>query len=175
MDLSSNSIGGYYENGRGYGKVIATPEGPKAIADALRVCASVTHVDVRGNSIAGEGASSLSAAVLGNTMIEVFNEMPIKEMRANSLTELDLHGEGIGVEGGMVLAGLLPAMASVTELNLYQNSIKDEGVTAICEALQSNKETKLASLNIGANSIGPAGAKSVAAMVAVIASLTLVR
>ena len=49
-------------------------------------------------------------------------------------------------------------IASLTELNLYQNSIKDEGVTAICEALQSNKETKLASLNIGLNSIGPAGA-----------------
>ena len=43
----------------------------------------------------------------------------------------------------------------------------------ICEAVQSNKETKLASLNVGRNEIGPAGAKSVAAMAAVIASLTV--
>ena len=64
---------------------------------------------------------------------------------------------------------------SLTELNLYQNSIKDEGVTAICEALQSNKETKLALLNIGLNSITSAGAKSVAAMAAVVASVTEVR
>ena len=42
----------------------------------------------------------------------------------------------------------------------------------ICEAVQSNKETKLASLDIGRNSIGPAGAKSVAAMAAVVASVT---
>ena len=86
------------------------------MAPAIAVCASVTHVDVRGNSIAGEGASSLSAAVLGNTMIEVFNEMPIKEMRTNSLTELNLDGKGIGVEGGMIVAGLLPAMASLTSV-----------------------------------------------------------
>lgn len=70
------------------------------------------------------------------------------------------------------MAPAIAGSASVTELNLYRNSIKDEGVTAICEALQSNKETKLASLDIGFNSIGPAGAKSVAAMAAVVASLT---
>ena len=70
------------------------------------------------------------------------------------------------------MADALRVSPSVTELNLFNNSIKDEGVTAICEALQSNKETKLASLNIVSNSIGPAGAKSVAAMAAVVASLT---
>ena len=32
-------------------------------------------------------------AVLGNLKIEIFNEIPIKEMRANSLTELDLNGK----------------------------------------------------------------------------------
>ena len=73
------------------------------------------------------------------------------------------------------MAPAIAGSASVTELHLFENSIKDEGVTAICEALRSNKETKLMSLDIGANSIGPAGAKSVAAMVAVIASLTSVR
>ena len=77
-------------------------------------------------------------------------------------------------EGITAIAEALKVTASVTELNLYRNSIKDEGVTAICEALQSNKETKLASLDIGFNSIGPAGAKSVAAMAAVVASVTSV-
>ena len=66
--------------------------------------------------ISGNGASQLSAAVLGNTKIEVFNEIPIKEMRADSLTELDLNGKFIGDEGGMVVAGLVPVMASLTYL-----------------------------------------------------------
>ena len=41
------------------------------------------------SDIAGDDASQLSAAVLGNAKIEVFNEIPIKEMRADSLTKLD--------------------------------------------------------------------------------------
>ena len=123
LDLSSNSIGGYYENGRGYGKVIATPEGPKAIADALLVCASLTSLDVRFNSISGNGASQLSTAVLGNTKIETFNKVPIKEMRADSFTELNLSNKYIGVEGGMVVAGLLPVMPSLTKLNVKHNAL----------------------------------------------------
>ena len=71
MDLSSNSIGGYYENGRGYGKVIATPEGPKAIADALRVCASMTHLDVRANVLGEEGKAVLRKAIEGRSGFEL--------------------------------------------------------------------------------------------------------
>jgi hypothetical protein len=57
-------------------------------------------------------------------------------------------------------------------LDLSSTSLKDEGVSAVCEAIQSNKETKLVSLNFKVNGIGPVGSKSVAAMVAVTGSLT---
>ena len=77
---------------------------------------SLTTLDIRGNSITGNSATQLSTAVLGNAKIEVFNQIPIKEMRADSLTELNLSNEGIGVEGGMVVAGLLPVMGSLTEV-----------------------------------------------------------
>ena len=87
------------------------------MAPAIAVSASsVTNVDVRYNSIAGDSALQLSAAVLGNTKIEVFNRIPIKEMRANSFTELDLRGKNIGVVGGMVVAGLSPVMTSLTSV-----------------------------------------------------------
>ena len=88
-----------------------------ALARALgfHTNASLTSLDVRFNNISGDGAS-LSSAVLGNTKIEVFNEVPIKEMRADSFTELNLKGKDIGVEGSMVVAGLLPVMASLTEV-----------------------------------------------------------
>ena len=86
------------------------------MADALRVNASITRLDVRANDISGDGASQLSAAVLGNTKIEVFNEIPIKEMQTDSLTELNLYGQNIGVVGGMVVAGLMPVMASITQV-----------------------------------------------------------
>ena len=92
------------------------PEGAKALAPALAASPSLTSLDVRSNNIADDGASQLSSAVLGNTKIEVFNRVPIKEMRADSFTELNLEGQNIGVEGGMVVAGLLPVMASLTEV-----------------------------------------------------------
>ena len=50
----------------------------------------------------------------------------------------------------------------------------DQGVSAVCKAIQSNKETKLSSLNFGYNGIGPVGANAVAAMVAATGSLTTI-
>ena len=104
-----------------------SPNGAKAIAALCAVRTSLTHCDVRLNNIVGEGASQLSAVVLANTNIEVFNEIPIKEMRADSFTTLDLSGKNIGVEGGMVVAGLVPAMGSLTKLNAGWNNMSKEG------------------------------------------------
>ena len=103
------------------------------MAPAIAVSASLTHVDVRYNSIIGDGASQLSVAVLGNTAIEVFNEVPIKEMRADSFTELDLDEKGIGVAGGMVVAGLIPVMTSVTSVSLLANRFDDETVAMLLQ------------------------------------------
>ena len=119
--------------------------GAESVAAYLAVTASVTCVDVRGNNIAGDGASELSAAVLANTKIEVFNEIPIKEMRADALTELDLKGKGIGVEGGMVVAGLVPVMGSLTSLDLSSNSLCSVTETGYIKA----SKVQGASFNVG--------------------------
>ena len=50
-------------------------------------------------------------------------------------------------EGITAIADALRVNGSLTALNLSSNELKDEGVSAVCEAIQSNKETKLASLN----------------------------
>jgi Ran GTPase-activating protein (RanGAP) involved in mRNA processing and transport len=74
--------------------------------------------------------------------------------------------------GAAALAPALAANGGLTALDLSSNELKDEGVSAVCEAIQSNKETKLTSLNFGYNGIGPVGANAVAAMVVVTGSLT---
>ena len=110
LDLSDNQLCGKDRWGRG----THTAEGITAIADALRVNGGLTRVDVRHNysvdgrhlNLVGNSAKQLSvavlgnlkilsAAVLGNLKIEMFNGIPIKEMRANSFTELDLMGHGV--------------------------------------------------------------------------------
>ena len=155
LDLSNNALCGVWSKG-GTVSGTYTEEGITAIADALRVNGALTRVDVRKNNIAGDSAARLAAAVLGNLMIEKFNEIPIKEMRANSFTELDLKGKGtwpIGVEGGMVVAGLMPVMGGLTSLNLSFNQLcgleltlfsrgggtyTAEGITAIADAMRIN-------------------------------------
>ena len=113
LNLSGNELCGLDNDGGG----TYNAEGITAIADALRVNGGLTSIDVSQNKIAGDGAVQLAAAVLGNLKIEIFNGIPIKEMRANSITELDLKGKGIGVEGGLVVAGLIPVMGSTTNLS----------------------------------------------------------
>jgi NLR family CARD domain-containing protein 3 len=104
-------------------------------------------------------------------------------MRVNgALTSLDLSNNSLGgvnayggtytAEGITVIADALRVNGGLTALDLSFNELKDEGVSAVCEAIQSNKETKLASLNMAMTRIGPVGAKSVAAMVAVTGGLT---
>ena len=70
------------------------------------------------------------------------------------------------------MAAMVAVTGGLTALDLSFNELKDEGVSAVCEAIQSNKESKLASLNFRNNDIGPVGANAVAAMVAVTGALT---
>jgi hypothetical protein len=149
------------------------PEGAAVLAPAIAVCACLTRVDVRNNNIAGDSASQLSAAVLGNTTIEVFNEIPIKEMRADSFTSLYLKDKGIDIVGGMVVAGLLPAMAPLTSLSLANNALGDDGAEALSMGLKENKNLKTLDLsNQYLNRIGPRGATALASAIAVIPSMT---
>ena len=117
-------------------------EGITAVADALRVNSSLTSLDLSNNALCG---------------VQLTFGSDTGTYTAEGITAI---ADALRVNGGL------------TALDLSSNSLKDEGVSAVCEAIQSNKETKLASLNFKDNGIGPVGAKSVAAMVAVTSSLT---
>jgi Ran GTPase-activating protein (RanGAP) involved in mRNA processing and transport len=97
----------------------------------------------------------------------------VKKLQGTDPVEtLDLSGKKLGVASAVVIASLIGVNRALTDLDLSQNYLKDKGVSAVCEAIQNNKETKLASLNVSDNGIRSAGAKSLAAMVAVTGALT---
>lgn len=100
------------------------------------VTASLTKLDVCRNLISGDGAWQLSSAVLANTKIETFDEMPIKEMRADSLTELKLRDKYLGVVDALVIVGLLPVMASLTCCNVIRNQMDSAAANALVEAVK---------------------------------------
>ena len=157
LDLAGNSLG--------------SAKGGAAVAAVIGASGSLAYVDVCFSHIVG-GASQLSAAVLGNANIEAFNKIPIKEMRADSFTELDLSDKNIGIEGGMVVAGLVPVMASVTKILVDRNNLHDEGTIILCDALRVSTVSKVQELGLSSNGIGPDGAKAIADLCAVCASLT---
>jgi Ran GTPase-activating protein (RanGAP) involved in mRNA processing and transport len=135
------------------------PAGSKLIAEALRasVTGALTELNIAGNSIKDEGITAICNAVQGN-----------------KLTKLNVAGNNISQVGATAVAAFVAVTGGLTALDLSQNDLKDEGVSAVCEAIQSNKETKLASLNFENNGIGPVGANAVAAMVAVTGGLTVI-
>ena len=67
--------------------------------------------------------------------MEVFCKIPMKKMREDSLTELDLSEQGIGAHGAMVIAPLLEFSRALTSLNLRANGIGDGGAKAIADSL----------------------------------------
>ena len=157
LNLSSNQLCGLDHRGRG----TYTAEGITAIADALRVNGALTKLSLAQNKLEEEGTNAICEALEQNT----------------TLKELDISGDwwcsNIGGPAGVKhVAKMLGVNGSLTELSIYGNRVGDEGDGAICEAIQSNKETKLASLNFGNNGVSPVGANAVAAMVAVTGSLT---
>ena len=116
--------------------------------------------------------------VLSKPTLEIFCNIPIKKLRADSLSELDLSGKGVGVPGALVLANLLPVTGALTKLSLAQNKLEVEGTKAICEALEQNKTLKeldISGANFKGNIGGSAGAKHVAKMLGVNGALTEVR
>ena len=113
------------------------------------------------NILGAEGAAALAPALAANGGLTSFN------LSGNNLTHY-----GRDMTGITELATALGINVRLMALDLSFNYLKDEGVSAVCEAIQSNKETKLTSLNFGYSGIGPVGANAVAAMLVVTGSLT---
>ena len=159
IDLSNNQLCGVWTDYRGQHGTY-TAEGITAIADAMRVNGALTKLSLARNKLEEAGTKAICEALEQNT----------------TLKELDISGDCHcsntgGSAGAKHVAKMLRVNDGLTALDLSSNDLKDEGVRAVCKAIQSNKETKLASLNFKNNGIGPGGANAVAAMVAVTGAL----
>jgi len=171
-------------------------------ADALTAIShngSLTSIDLGFNEIVGEAARTLASVVLNRpTTLETFCNIPIRQLRANELTDLDIPGKHICVPGALVLARLLSVSTSLTSLILWGNDIGNEGAKAVADALRVNDSltslslqnndldaegasaivvalrvnSSLASLNLKGNSVGAGGAAAIANALGDNASLT---
>ena len=74
--------------------------------------------------------------------------------------------------GIQAIGDALKVTPSVTKILVSGNRLGDGGATILCDALRESTVTKVQELGLSNNDIGPDGAKAVAAMAAVVASLT---
>ena len=145
LDLQYNGIG---------------PDGAKAVAALCAVRASVTECNLRDNKLGVEGWTI------------VFNAL--RDSTTSKIVTWNLSSEGLGPEIAKPLAEYISVTASLTKILVGWNELGDEGATVLCDALRESTVTKVQELDLSLNDIGPEGAKAVAAMAAVVASLTSV-
>lgn len=77
------------------------------IAELIRENTCLTSLSVGSNTITGDGAKELAASVLAKPHLEQFSRIPLKDLRSDRLSKLDLFKRGLGVPEAHVLAGML--------------------------------------------------------------------
>lgn len=103
-------------------------EAAAKVAAGLSKNVTLTSLDISANEdIGGEAARNLADAVLTSRSLQVLSEVPIKQLREDRLTELDLSSPARGDLGkgrqlketeGLVLAELLKNGSALTSLDL---------------------------------------------------------
>ena len=101
---------------------------------------ALNSLDLCNNNL-GEASETIAQAVLQHPTMEVFCNIPMKKMREDSLTELDLSRKGIGAHGAMVIAPLLEFSRSLNSINLLHNDLGD-GAAAVVAAAKQNGNIK---------------------------------
>ena len=74
-------------------------------------------------------------------------ERAIAEVRAGTVTDVNLYREYIGDAGATQLADALRTNTNVKELNLGDNAIGDAGATQVADALGTNTSVKVLNLD----------------------------
>ena len=124
IDLSFNDIGGYEDED---GVMIYAPEGPGAIANALRVSASLMSINLRANEIGSDGAKAIAEAIAVSaslTSIDLGYNSVGKEMalqlveifKEKQMVSVGLANCNLGVDGAQAVAEYISVSASLTQV-----------------------------------------------------------
>jgi Ran GTPase-activating protein (RanGAP) involved in mRNA processing and transport len=153
LNLSSNQLCGLTQPLFGHGRGTYTAEGITAIADALRVNGGLTKISLAENGLGEEGTKAICEALEQN----------------KTLKELDIRGSiyrengNIGGTAGVKhVAKMLAVNGALTSVELKGNKLGDEGWGAIFAAICGNKDSKIMSMDVSGENIGPAGVKLIA-------------
>jgi hypothetical protein len=141
-------------------------------ADAILLASELSQTALSG---------SLTSLLLGDNLLgdEGIVALAPGIKNSKSLSTLDLSNEltvstPFGFKGAAALASAIALSASLTQISVGLNELRDEGTMILCNALRESTVSIVQQLDLERNGIGAAGAKAVAALCAVSGSLTTV-
>ncbi|KAL9684596.1 hypothetical protein QQ045_022037 [Rhodiola kirilowii] len=149
-------------------------EGGVALSEALGSCTHIKKLDLRDNMFGVEAGLALCEPISRfSDLTEVYlSYLNLEDEAATailnalkdsapSLEVLELAGNDITAETASALAACLQAKQFLTNLNLSENELKDEGAVVISKALESGNE-QLVEIDMSTNAIRDTGAKALA-------------
>jgi hypothetical protein len=124
LDISSNEIGAYSRNNDGRAPWIASPEGPIALADAIKDNGALSKLIFGGDP--DPNGRRYEPAIL-----------------AVGMTEADLSNKNLGVGGAIIISAWLTHKdnGAMTSLNLASNNLEAEGAKIVADAIKVTKCT----------------------------------
>jgi hypothetical protein len=140
-------------------------DGCVAACEALRNNRSINEVNLKGNNIHATGAAAISNLLKSNPIIESisleWNRLGVLDEgiqiiagsieQSASLSRIDLRNNSIGPSGAAILATALANNVSLKEVDLRWNSIGSQGGRALAEALTKN--TTIIKMELAGNRI----------------------
>ena len=147
-------------------------EGVVALADGLKSCSNLQHLDLSTNNIGDKGAVALADGLKSCSNLQLLylsaNNIGAKGAVAladglkscSNLQDLILSANNIGDEGAVALADGLKSCCNLQYLYLSTNNISDEGAVALADGLKCC--SNLQDLYLSTNNIGDEGVVALA-------------
>jgi hypothetical protein len=121
----------------------------KQFAVGLSNNGAMTSLHVGKNKIPEKQMRELMAIAMGMDNMKILCEVPFKD---KTITELDISGKNLGIEGTLVVAEYLDGNGAMTKFNISLNDIRAEGGKALAVGLKGNQV--ITELNISSNRLG---------------------
>ena len=86
----------------------------------------------------------------------------VRNLNTSNLILLDISCNNAHNSGASAIATYLKGESMLTELRMNNCSLQDDDMPPICQALKNNRKSRLTSLKVNSNKVGPEGAKIVA-------------
>eukprot|EP00056_Hartaetosiga_gracilis_P002435 m.53570 g.53570 ORF g.53570 m.53570 type:complete len:991 (-) comp11045_c0_seq1:226-3198(-) len=139
----------------------------KALLSNLSTHDKLATINLSKNELGVEGVEGVATLLAANTSIRNLNlhstrldehlfALLVPALEMSSITHLDLSGNKLGEQSGILLKGFLETNSLVEKLNISWNAISMRGGKAIADALCSN--TTLKALDAGWNGFADEGA-----------------